>query len=171
MGEIKSTLEIIMEKTKHMTISEDEKTEFKLREIKDRVRGLITKSIDGVINLDRFKSELVAIDKDKPDLVTQAVIDESISRITLGKDNALILNILDVVNVIDIISIKKLLTDFHHMLKSKRVEIEADILERLKKKGISGSAIIPHLEADPEWIHYFSERNGALKEKLRLLIR
>ena len=171
MGEIKSTLEIIMEKTKHMTISEDEKVEFKLREIRDRVRGLITKFLDGVIGLDRFKIELVAIDKDKRDLVTHAVMGESISRITLGGDNAPILNILGVVNGIDMAPIKELLTDFNHRLKSKRVEIEEDMLERLKKRGISGSGVIPNLDADPEWIHYFSERNNELEEKLRLLCR
>ena len=101
MAEIMSTLELIMEKTKHMTMSEDEKAEFKLREVRGKVGGFIQKFLDGIINLEKLKSEIDSLEKDKQDIVTHAVMDESISRIELGDENIAILEVLDVINGID----------------------------------------------------------------------
>ena len=167
MGEIKSTLEIIMEKTKDMTMSEDEKKEFKQREIKGKIGGLIQKYIDGIIDLDKFKIEITALDKEKQDMITQAVMDESISRIRLGVDNGSVLKILEVTDSIDAAPVKKLIADFSQELENKRIESEKGMMESLREKGISGSAVIPNPEADPEWINYLSEMDNKFEERLR----
>ena len=48
MGEIKSTMDIIMEKTKGLTMTEEEKAEYKHKELTGKVRGLIQKFLDGI---------------------------------------------------------------------------------------------------------------------------
>ncbi|HUU81562.1 MAG TPA: hypothetical protein VMW90_08945 [Acidobacteriota bacterium] len=51
MREIKSTLEIIMEKAKGLTISADEKEAFQKSETEKKVRRLLQRFIDGLIDL------------------------------------------------------------------------------------------------------------------------
>ncbi|MFC1535480.1 hypothetical protein ACFL7M_19200 [Thermodesulfobacteriota bacterium] len=166
MGEIKSTLEIIMEKTKHMTVSEDEKMEFKVREVRSRVRGMINKFFDGVIGLDKLKMEIATIEKEKQGMATQAFIIELIPLIKPGEDHTTILEILEIMNGIDATQVKALLDGFNKKLEDKRDERDKALEERVKERGISGSAVIPNLNADSEWINYLSDKGKELEDRL-----
>ena len=55
MGEIKSTLDIIMEKTKGLTMTEEEKTAFKSKEMEGKVKGALQKFLDGILDVERLK--------------------------------------------------------------------------------------------------------------------
>lgn len=169
MGEIKSTIEIIMEKTKGMTMSEKEEKEFKLREIRGRVGGLIQKFIDGVIDLEKYKIKIASLEKGQRDMIPQAVMNESIQRIRPGGNNTSILELLEVTNGIDAAPIRALLADFEKMLEDQRAEVEREMVKRLHAKGISGSAVIPNPDSDPEWIRYLSQKGCELKEHLSSL--
>ena len=61
MGEIKSTLDIIMEKTKGLTMSEEEKEAFQKKETEGKVRGFLQRYLDCVIDLERLKAELLGL--------------------------------------------------------------------------------------------------------------
>ena len=171
MGEIKSTLEIIMEKTKGMTMSEEEEKDFKLREIRGKVGGLIQKFIDGVIDLERYKTELASLGKGQQEMIPQAVMDESIARIRPGGDNSSFLKLFEATDGIDAAQVRALLADYKKMLENKRAEVEKDMVKRLHAKGISGSAVIPNPDSDPEWINFLSEKGSKLKERLNSLGR
>jgi hypothetical protein len=58
MGEIRSTLDIIMEKTEGLTISEEEKRAFQKSEIEVKVRGLLQRFIDGILDIERLAGEV-----------------------------------------------------------------------------------------------------------------
>ena len=63
----------------------------------------------------------------------------------------------------DIGPIRNFVADSERKLEKERVAREKSLMKRLKKKGISGSAVIPNLEADSEWRDYVSN----LKETFR----
>lgn len=171
MGEIKSTLEIIMEKTKGMTLSENEKKELKQREIRGRVGGSIQKLIDGIIDLEEFKADMAVLGRGQKDLLIGAVMDESVSRITIGEENAAILKVFEVVDGIDDSEIKEILDRSNQELMDKRREREKATGIRLRGEGISGSAVIPNPDADPDWIDYVTEKEIELKDRLRSVTR
>ena len=50
MAEVKSTMDLIMEKTKHLTMSEEEKEGFRRKELSGKIRGLVHKSMEGTFN-------------------------------------------------------------------------------------------------------------------------
>ncbi len=81
MGEIKSTMDIIMEKTKGLTMSEEEKAEYKQQELTGKVRGLIQKFLDGILDLDRLKVEVAALSGIQEDAVNRIIVEESIPHI------------------------------------------------------------------------------------------
>ncbi len=63
MAEIKSTLELIMEKTKNLTFSDEEKKALREKEVQGKVRGFITKFMDGVMNLDTLGQGIASFEK------------------------------------------------------------------------------------------------------------
>jgi hypothetical protein len=87
MGEIKSTMDIIMEKTKSLTMSVEEKTEYKHKEMTGKVRGLINKFLEGVLKLDKFKVEVATLSGKQEDAAKEIILQESIPHIQLGANN------------------------------------------------------------------------------------
>ena len=69
MGEIRSTLDIIMEKTKGLSMSEEEKKAFKKQETAGKIRGLIQKYLDGTVAMDKLKVEIAALAEKNQDMV------------------------------------------------------------------------------------------------------
>ncbi|MBW2432576.1 MAG: hypothetical protein JRF36_03165, partial [Deltaproteobacteria bacterium] len=51
MGEIKSTLDLVMEKTRNLNLSDEEKQDQKNKEIESRLNGLLQKFEDQIITL------------------------------------------------------------------------------------------------------------------------
>ena len=47
MGEIKSTLDLVLEKTKNLNLSSEEKQEQKQKEVENRIKGMMQKYQDG----------------------------------------------------------------------------------------------------------------------------
>ena len=58
MGEIKSTLDLVMEKTRHLTLSQEEKKAQKEIEVNKRLQGLLQKYQDNLLKKENLKKEL-----------------------------------------------------------------------------------------------------------------
>ncbi len=167
MGEIRSTLDIIMEKTKGLTMTEEEKRELKGRELAGKVKGLIQKYVDGIIDLDRVKSEVAAAGEGEKDMFRRAMIEESMDRIAPGQDNEAVLRILDNTTGVDIKPIRKILADYKSKMDEEKNAREKALMTKLKEKGISGSAVIPNIEADPQWKCYLADIREEFLKKLK----
>ena len=163
MGEIKSTMDIIMEKTKGLTMTEKEKAEFQQRELTGKIKGLTQKFFDGVINLDRLRIEAVALREEQQEMFDQIIKEEAIKRIELEGNNEPVFTVLENTTGIDAALIHKILADFEQRLENERKVHERALLDKLKKKGISGSAVLPNIKMDSEW----SDLEANLKKEFR----
>ena len=63
MGEIKSTLDLVMEKTRHLTFSREEKDSQKKDEVHKRLKGLVQKYQENLLRKDRLEKELDSLKK------------------------------------------------------------------------------------------------------------
>ena len=169
MAEIKSTLDIIMEKAKKFSVTEEEKKGFKRQDLEGKIKGLIQKYVDGLADRERLKEELVALRKDEQEGFDQLIRQEAIDRIEPGESTAPLLEILSFAVGMDTSPVKKLLNDFDSKIKQERGRREKVLREELRKKGISGSAVIPNLDADQKWRKMLSETTQAFKEELKAL--
>lgn len=59
MGEIKSTLDIVMEKTKHLSMTAEEKQAGKIEEIESALKGLVQKYQDRVLKPEQYRGEMM----------------------------------------------------------------------------------------------------------------
>ena len=168
MGEIRSTLDIIMEKTKGLTMSEKEKKAFKEQEMAAKVKGLIQKFLDGILDMDQLKGEVAGLDEKGGDMVKRLIREESLPRIELGGNNEPLLRVLEEVTGSDVDSLRKVLGEFQQRFEQKKDTREKELRKELEKQGISGSAVLPNINADAEWSRYLAEMRNKFQERLTM---
>ncbi len=170
MGEIKSTLEIIMEKTKGLTMTEEEKEAFRKKETEGKVRGLFQRFLDGFIDAERLKDEIGSLGEERYAMAREALIRECMGRMEPGADNTILLDALENAAGLDIARIKKIILDYNQDLEQQKMDRKQVLQKNLERLGISGTAVIPNIHADQEWIRYLPEMNKGFQEKLKNIL-
>ena len=168
MGEIKSTLDMIMEKTRGLTMSDEEKRAYRQKELEDKLRGLILKYMDGRMKLENFRMEFEAAGKDKKEAARRIVVKDLLQRIEPDGENNPILEALEQVGKIDCQPLCNLLDEYRDDPGGRGAE-QLQFLEILKEEGISGSAVIPNIKADPQYLQRMEERKADFQKKLDAL--
>jgi hypothetical protein len=169
MGEIKSTLDIIMEKAKKLTVTEKEKVAFKRKEFEGKIRGLVQKYLDSFIDLDRLKVEIAPLQREGEEMVRELIEEDVLGRIQLGQDNDPLLDMVSKTISMNTDPIRELLNQFEKRMDREKESREKMLEEELRERGISGSAVIPNLNGDEKWLRTVSELNQLFKEKMREL--
>jgi hypothetical protein len=168
MAEIKSTLDIIMEKTKDLTMSDEEKKEFQKKETEGKMRGFLQKFLDGLIDINHLKMEVANLGEKQQPIVRETLIHECLGRIELEADNRPLLDVLENVAELETGSIRKVLSKYSQDLKEARRKREKILRTRLEETGILGTAVIPNIQADKEWIQYVAELKKRVREEMTL---
>lgn len=152
MAEIKSTLDLVMEKTKNLSLSSEERQAQKKQEIESRIRGLLQKFRDRALSIDNFKSKYQKLVQDYGLSENAPLIKEICGQIELGEDNQTLFELLAEFGVSDFEGLTSILEEFQTVFDAaaaKRRQILKDQLA--KTHHISGSAVVPNLENDAEW--------------------
>jgi len=171
MAEIKSTLDIIMEKAKKFSVTEEEKQGFKRQELESKIKGLVQKALDGILDSDRFQVEMAALQAKEKDLVDQILKDEVVARLEVEAKSEALLKMLEYAAGPVKAGVKKILADFEGQTARQKDSRRKTLLESFKKKGVSGSGVLPNLDADPEWARVRSEMRRQLQEEIRERLR
>jgi hypothetical protein len=166
VGEIKSTMDIIMEKTKGLTISEEEKETFRKKETEGKVRGLLQRFLDGFIDAERLKDEIGSLGEKRYAVAREALFRECKDRMEPGADNTILLDALENAVGLDITPIQKIILDYNQDLEQQKMDRNQALQKNLEGLGISGTAVIPNIHADQEWIRYLSEMKKGFQEKI-----
>lgn len=169
MGEIRSTLDIIMEKAKGMEVTDEDKAAFMRREVEGKIRGLLQRYLEGIVTEERLQSEIEALGDDRHGVAMEALRRECLERMVLDGDNRALLDILAHVAGFDTTPVEELLLQYRQGREKTRNKREAVLRERLKDKGISGSAVVSNLAADPEWIDYLAEEKDRFHQRVATL--
>ncbi len=167
MGEIKSTLDLVMEKTRNLKLSDKERKEQKQKENENRIRGLLQKYTDGLLTQKQLILDYKVFRGDAGLTDDNFLINEIISRLDPDQDNQFLLEILEDGCRFDVSTIRAILDDYRNIYNkaaNKRTEQLKEVLARLQ--GISGSAVLPNLEADEEWQEQVREMRSGLEDTL-----
>jgi len=167
MGEIKSTLDLVMEKTRHLTLSEEEKQGQKEKEFKKNLKGPAQKFQDQTINKRELKKEINNL-IETYDLKNEAIIiREFLNRLDFNQDNRSLLALLNELWSIDITKLEAIFNDYNETIQTEAQKRMEKIKENLaQKRFISGPAVIPNISDDDEWIRKFQD----IKDKFDQLL-
>lgn len=152
MGEIKSTLDIVMEKTKHLSMTTEEKLAKEKEDVQAAVRGLVQKYQDQILSLEMFQKELGFLHQQHTFEDNEFLVNEIFSRLEIEEDNSLLYELIKKVFHIDPIKLEDILNPYKDEINDL-VRARLDVMKNdLKEKhSITGSAIIPNIDADSAW--------------------
>ncbi|MBW2355628.1 MAG: hypothetical protein JRF23_02455 [Deltaproteobacteria bacterium] len=151
MGEIKSTLDLVMARTRHLTLSEEEKQQQQREEARKRLAGLVQQYEDGRLSPERL---LEAVDGLGADYGIQGRRELALAlprRTDPDQGPDLWSPVVASLSEIDPAGWRRSFEQYREdrdQLSRRHVDAA---LERLAAEGISGSAVVPNLPADPDW--------------------
>jgi hypothetical protein len=180
MAEIKSTLELALERTKKFTLSEKEKEEIKQKEISERATSLFHRYRDGHIPLNEVQKEIERMDKKTAGMVKENLLSQWIDALSLNEEGE---RLLKGIGLLKNGKIDERGEEFDHLLSQYREEKEkarqgakALLAEALRKEGIDGDAVEPNVEGSSLWKEecekldrVYGVKLEKLKEQLRAL--
>ena len=167
MGEIKSTLDLVLEKTKHLTQSSEEKQAQAQKDVEDRITGMLQKYQDGVSSLEQLQRDYKALKTEYKLTDNTIMASRVINRLDPGLDNRALFKVLEHCCHLDSGDIADVINEYqagYHTAAQSRM---ARLKESLAQKYlISGSAVVPNLEADEQWRREAQAMNSAFEQKL-----
>ena len=167
MGEIKSTLDLVMEKTRNLSLSDEERQGQKNKEIASRIRGLLQKFNDQALSVGKLRSEYQKLQKDYDLSENAPLIKEICQQIELGKDNDALFELLARFKAADIGGITSVLHEFDEVFDAAARERSKILRDKLAEEHfISGPAVLPNLEVDKFW----REKAGEIHARFEQLL-
>ena len=167
MAEIKSTLDLVMEKTKNLSLSNEEKQAQKQKETESRIKGLLQKYQDGLLTQNELKTEYENLKKDSELSDDKAMINEIFSRFDYNLDNQLLLEILEECCRIKAAPLKAIINDcrraHHEAAGVRKAQLKANLAQTY---AVSGSAVVANLQADEQWRRTEGEMRLRFEDKL-----
>lgn len=169
MAEIKSTIDLVMEKTQDLSMSEEEKKELHRQRLKDKARALIQKFLEAKVDIKAFKQELNSEEQNVQEL--KNICKQFIfHHLQLEAENKDLLQLLEQGLELDIALLRKLLSSYQEEINTEKSRLVRRSKEDLKEQGVSGSALIPNLELYPEWKRFKTEKKEEFRSKLESII-
>jgi len=167
MAQIKSTLDMVLEKTKHLTLSEEEKKAQSIEIIKKSIKGIIQKYQDKKIKLQEVKSEIERLSADDHVDVKQELKKELLSRISINNDNSSSFELLSEIYTIDTTEIASIISNYTEAIKKAINQHQLKMKLILEQNHrISGAAVTPNPISDQKFIPVASEINKEYENQL-----
>ena len=180
MGEIKSTFELAMERTKKFEISNEERAEIKRKEIMQKVTSLFNRYLEGDLPLNEILKEIEKMEEKTAIVMKRSLLSQWIDALSLNGEGERLFKGIESLKQRSIDEVKQ---NFHRLLsqyqkEKKKVEeaLRIQFTEALKRDGIYGSAVEPKLEGNELWKKENEKLNQSyrtqleeIKEQLRIL--
>lgn len=158
MGEIKSTLDLVMEKTKHLTLSDEEKVVQQRAEVEKKIFGLVRKYQDNLIAKTFIEKEMDVIRETHAVDVDEILRQTLLQSLGLENRNEPILELLSDICGVDISGFERVFQDFMDRVgTTAKDRVKAIKKDLANTQSISGTAVIPNLETDQEWLSVLEE--------------
>jgi hypothetical protein len=178
MGEIKSTLELAMERTKKFAISEKEKEEMKQKEILQKATSLFHRYREGHLPLNNILKEIEKMEKKIAITVKKLLLSQWIDALSLDDDDERIFKGIESLKQRSIDGIKQkfhsLLSQYLSEKEKVKEKVKVQFAEALRKDSIYGSALEPQIEGCELWkkeieklSHSYRVKLEEIKEQLR----
>jgi hypothetical protein len=155
MGEIKSTLELAMERTKKFAISEKEKEEMKQKEVLQKATRLFYGYRDGHLPLNEILKQIERMENKTATTVKELLLSQWVDTLSLDYEEERILKGIESLEQRDIHEVKQkfrnLLSQYQGEKEKVKEKARLQLIEGLRKDGIYESAVEPKLEGSELW--------------------
>ena len=170
MGEIKSSLELAMEKTRKVAISEKEKEEMKQKEVLRKATGFFHRYRNGLLTLNEILKQIERMEKETATAVKKILLSQWVEALSLDDEEERILKGIESLEQRNIDEVKEkfrcLLSQYQGEKEKVKEKARLELIENLRKDGIYGSAVEPKLERSKLWKNENEKLNHSYRMKL-----
>lgn len=172
MAEIKSAVELAMEKTKGLGLSREEKEKLKEEELHSRAQGLVNRFLEIDFHLKEVEKDLAKYDPGQREHLEKLMLHYLCEAIMLDRDNDLIFQGIEAFEKKSKNTIKKireLIEDYRQRQEKEYKQAEKVLLKKWERQGISGSAVQPKIEGSQEWQEAVGKFKQPFDDQLHIL--
>lgn len=170
MAEIKSTLDIVLEKTKHLTLSAEEKLEMKVQEGLKKVPGYVERLLDLSLTPERLMEEINELPKEIQRRIRVELSRQMSQALDLSSKSDPLVGGLEVLAEPGWSSLleeaKGCRVDCRKAREAAKEQAQDRVLATLIAEGIGGSAVIAKVEGDASWQEEDRRLRQPCEEKL-----
>jgi len=168
MAEIKSTLDLIMERTKNLAPTEEEKKAIRAKEVKSRIRGWLQRYRDGALIIRNLKENMERERAAFPE-ATALLREECLAQLEPEADNGKLFQMMEEILGIDTAPFQRFIDDFNQEISQHRGKATRTALDVLQAQGISGATVLPDPSLSPAWNARLESAREQFHRKLYLV--
>ncbi len=155
MAEIKSALELAMEKSKKYVISAEEREKIREKEILQKATGLFHRYKEGHLSQSEMMREIEKMDEKVRERVKEVLFSQWVDALSLDLDPDRLVGALESLKGRSLNDITKkfesLRSVYRNEIEEARQTLSLELVEALKERGIDGEAVEPNVEGSEEW--------------------
>jgi hypothetical protein len=145
MAEIKSTLDLVMERTRHLTLSPEEKQRQQVEGFDRRIQGLLQRYADGALTAEALQTAIAAMQDELGVSDRQRVVEAVVERIDPDTDNTGWMELLAAWVPAARDPVEAALGDHARHRAAVRQAADERWADRLQRDhGVAGTAVIPN---------------------------
>ncbi len=173
MAEIKSTLELALERTKQIAISDEERQEIKQKEVLEKVSALSHRYREGTSPLHEILKEIEKMDEKIRPWVKKTLLDQWIEALSWNDEGGRLMKGIESLKQRNLDKMKQrfdeLLFLYRDEMEGMKRRVRSQLMEILRKEHISGSAVEPKLEGSELYKKKVEKLDQTYREKLEEL--
>jgi hypothetical protein len=172
VAEIKSAIELAMEKTKGLHLSREEKEKLQEEELHSKAHTLVNRFLEVDFHLKEVEKELSKYDPLQREKLEKLIVQYLTEAIQLDRDNDLIFQGIEFFQEKRksiIRKIRELMEGYRKRREKEYQKTERDLLTKLEQQGISGSAVQPKIEGSREWEDALAKFKQPFEDQLQTL--
>lgn len=170
MGEIKSTLDLVMERTRHLSLSAEEKASQQRADFEKRLQGLLQQYADDALSAAGLKEKVADLQtrtqmREKPPLIRAVV-----GRIDPDRDNGRWLDLLADMAPGVCKPLEAALSSYHRqrdeLIHAGRTRLREHLAREL---GIQGTAVVPNAAKDTATREGLSSLQQRIRDRIGVI--
>ena len=170
MAEIKSAIELAMERTKDLIVDREERQALALKDTENRIRGLVRRFTEEMISGENAVKGLDEINVDKS-LKQGILLDAIVEGFDVKAKNERLFALLDLIGVRLPDSLRREFDDLQGKvrdeLEKRRMIVRQRIRTDLAEMGITGAGIEPNYEVWDEWKEAADETSNIVARSMQ----
>lgn len=167
MAEIKSTLDLVMERTRGLQLTDRERKEIKSKELAGKIQALLERFVNDYMGLKWLEAELNNLGMTDRQTIRAAVKSEILERLSLNGDTDKLLEALDGVLGIQTDVYRAIINEHREALAEKKEAFSKKMITEINRQKIFGSAVLPNVSANPGWKKEQDKMLGEFRLKLK----
>ena len=168
MAKIKSTLDLVMERTKNLAMSREDSEALQRKEGEDKARGWVQMLLDQKLTIDELMKDFT-VESSRYGALADILHVELTRHIDPDADNSIILKALTEVIGLEVKPFTDFINDYHARYELYRQEHQGRLLSELKARGISGTALVPNIDHDEVWQGFVKGLKDRFRQKIQAL--